>query len=117
MKTAHYSDLQPHYFDSGDTVKNVTGRVAIGKDDGAPNFCMRVFSIGKDGFTPRHSHDWEHEIFIHSGNGQVFKEGQWENIAPGTVIFIPGNETHQIRNTGEQDLTFICLVPSGVAEI
>lgn len=116
MKVNHYTENLSQSFD-GDIVKNVTGRIAIGKDDGANNFCMRVFTIGKDGFTPRHSHEWEHEIFVHAGKGQVFKEGNWKDVEAGTVIFIPGNEEHQLRNAGDQDFTFICLIPSGVAEL
>ena len=116
MKVVHYSDTESQSF-NGDIVKNVTGRVVIGKDDGAPNFCMRVFTIAADGFTPKHSHEWEHEIFVHSGKGQLFREGQWLDVQAGSVIFIPGNEEHQLKNTTEEDFTFICLIPSGVAEL
>ncbi len=116
MKVVHYTDTLAQSFD-GDIVKNVTGRVVIGKDDGAPNFCMRVFTIGAKGFTPRHSHEWEHEIFVHSGKGQVFRNGEWADVQAGSVIFIPGNEEHQLRNAGDEDLTFVCLIPKGVAEL
>lgn len=116
MKVTHYQDTLSQSFDS-DIVKNVTGRVVIGKNDGAPNFCMRVFTIGAEGFTPRHSHEWEHEIFVHSGSGQVFQSGKWKDVSAGTVIFIPGNEEHQLRNNGTDDFTFICLIPKGVAEL
>ena len=116
MKVVHYSDTESQSF-NGDIVKNVTGRVVIGKDDGAPNFCMRVFTIAADGFTPKHSHEWEHEIFVHSGKGQVFRDGQWHDVQAGSVIFIPGNEEHQLKNTTDEDFTFVCLIPSGVAEL
>ncbi len=116
MKVVHYADTLGQSFD-GDIVKNVTGRVVIGKDDGAPNFCMRVFTIGAEGFTPRHSHEWEHEIFVHSGEGQVFRKGEWADVQAGSVIFIPGNEEHQLRNAGNEDFTFVCLIPKGVAEL
>jgi quercetin dioxygenase-like cupin family protein len=116
MKVVHYSDTESQSF-NGDIVKNVTGRVVIGKDDGAPNFCMRVFTIGADGFTPKHSHEWEHEIFVHSGKGQLFSNGQWLDVEAGSVIFIPGGEEHQLKNAANEDFTFICLIPSGAAEL
>lgn len=116
MKVAHFSEALGQAFD-GDIVKNVTGRVVIGKDDGAPNFCMRVFTVGAGGFTPRHSHEWEHEIFVHAGKGQVFRDGDWVEVEAGSVIFIPGNEEHQLRNAGDEDFTFVCLIPKGVAEL
>lgn len=116
MKVVEYQETLSQSFNS-EVVKNVTGRVVIGKDDGASNFCMRVFSVGPEGFTPRHSHEWEHEIFVHSGEGQVYRAGEWIDIKAGTAIFIPGNEEHQMRNTGTEDFTFVCLIPSGVAEL
>ncbi len=116
MKVVHYSETESKSF-NGDNVKNVNGRVVIGKDDGAANFCMRVFTVGTEGYTPRHSHEWEHEIFIHSGRGQVFRKGEWADIEAGNVLFIPGNEEHQLRNNGDGDFVFVCLIPSGVAEL
>lgn len=117
MKIMHYSQGESKHFDNGDMVKGVTGRVAIGKAHGAENFCMRVFEVAPGGYTPKHSHDWEHEIFIHSGNGEVLCEGEWKPVEPGYAVFIPGNEEHQIRNPGEETLVFVCLIPSGAPEL
>jgi quercetin dioxygenase-like cupin family protein len=116
VKVIHYSDAPAKRFDTL-PAKGVTGRVVIGKDDGARNFCMRVFELSSGGHTPLHVHDWEHEIFVHAGEGSVFKEGAWVPLSPGNVVFISSNEEHQIRNTGSAPLVFVCLIPSGVAEI
>ncbi len=116
MKILNYREAEEKRFDN-DAVKGVSGRVVIGKADGAPNFCMRVFELEKGGFTPRHAHDWEHEIFFHSGKGQVFNEGKWVPVAAGSAAFIPGNKIHQIRNDGEEQLVFVCLIPEGAPEI
>ncbi|MCP4118327.1 MAG: cupin domain-containing protein [Desulfobacteraceae bacterium] len=116
MKIVDYKDIEPTRFDN-DVAKGVTGRVVIGKADGADNFCMRVFELGKDGHTPCHTHEWEHEIFFHSGNGEVLSEDQWTPVSPGTAVLIPGNGKHQIRNRGEEPLVFVCLVPAGAPEL
>jgi len=116
MKIMNYSDAEFQSFDE-ETARAVKGRVVIGKDDGADNFCMRVFELSEGGYTPRHSHEWEHEIFVHSGKGQVFCNGEWKELAPGSVLFIPGSEEHQIRNTGNDIFIFVCLIPSGVQEL
>lgn len=116
MKIIEYTDAPTHHYES-ETAKGVTGRVVIGKKDCAENFCMRVFTINPGGFTPRHAHPWEHEIFVHSGKGQVFKDGEWQAVTSGTVVFIPAGEEHQLMNAGAEDFTFICLIPSGVQEI
>ena len=116
MKIMHYNEQESVTMDS-DVVKGVTGRVVIGKKDGAENFCMRIFELAEGGFSPRHTHEWEHEIFVHSGNGEVYTNGQWAKISKGYILFIPGNEEHQIKNTGKEPLAFACLIPSGAPEM
>jgi quercetin dioxygenase-like cupin family protein len=113
---ANYSEAPAKSFDT-DAIQGVRARVVIGKDDGAAKFCMRVFEVEKGGFAPRHSHDWEHEIFIHQGRGQVFRNDGWVDVQAGSVVFIPGNEEHQIRNAGDSKLVFVCLIPAGPAEL
>ncbi len=63
MKVIHYTEEKETRVDN-DVAKGVSGRVVIGKADGAPNFCMRVFELDAGGCSPKHSHDWEHEIFF-----------------------------------------------------
>jgi quercetin dioxygenase-like cupin family protein len=116
MKIVDYHESPTKEFDS-EAVKGVTGRVVIGKEDQADNFCMRVFTIAPGGFTPRHFHEWEHEIFVHSGNGKVYQKGEWREVTSGTVVFIPGDEEHQFMNGGGEDFVFICLIPSGAPEM
>jgi quercetin dioxygenase-like cupin family protein len=116
MKVIDYHTAPETRFDNG-MVKGATGRVVIGKADGATNFCMRVFELEKGGFSPRHQHEWEHEIFFHAGKGEVWQNGNWTPVSSGSVAFIPGNEEHQIRNSGEEILTFVCLIPSEAPEL
>lgn len=116
LKIIPYPDATPVYFDTG-PAKGVTGRVLIGKSDGAQRFCMRIFELSAGGYTPQHSHDWEHEIFVHAGKGAVFNNGEWIPAASGSALFIPGNEIHQLRNEGDLPFVFVCLVPEGAPEI
>jgi quercetin dioxygenase-like cupin family protein len=116
MKVTNYNDVLPVVMDN-EMVKNVAGRIMIGKEDGAPNFCMRVFEMKTDGYTPKHTHDWEHEVFVHTGQGEVFIKDQWYPLAPGSAIFVPANVEHQFRNTSDELFTFVCLVPSGAPEL
>lgn len=116
MKIIHYTQADTTRIDN-DIAKGVTGRVVVGKADGAPHFCMRVFELDPEGCSPRHSHAWEHEIFFHAGSGEVFQAGRWVPVEAGSVAFVPGGEEHQIRNAGEEKLTFVCLVPDGAPEM
>jgi quercetin dioxygenase-like cupin family protein len=116
MKIIHYSEVEPTIF-TGGAAQDVAARVVIGKKDGADNFCMRVFEIGAGGNTPKHSHDWEHEMFFHAGKGEVYCNGEWHHVEAGRVALIPANEEHQIRNRGSETLVLACLVPSKAPEL
>ena len=116
MKIKKYTDVEPTRIDN-DVAKGISARVLIGKNDGAENFCMRIFEIAEGGFTPKHTHDWEHEIFVYKGRGEVYKNGKFMPIESGVSIFIPGNEEHQMKNTGSEPLVFVCLIPKGVPEL
>jgi quercetin dioxygenase-like cupin family protein len=91
--------------------KDVNIRRLITKDIGAKHFAMRMFEVAPEGHTPLHSHEWEHEVFILEGEGLVFGQGGEEKIKKGDVVFMPGNERHQFKNTGDQKLRFLCLIP------
>ena len=77
---------------------------------GAKNFAMRHFEMDPGGFSPLHSHPWEHEVFVLKGNGLATNGEETSEFKEGTFIFVPSGETHQLRNTGQEVLKFICLV-------
>jgi len=116
VKIKQYGEVEATHFNS-DPAKGVAARVVIGKKDGAPNFCMRVFEIASGGHTPRHAHEWEHEMFVHAGAGEIYGRGQWHPLKPGKAVFIPGNEEHQMRNPGQEPLIVVCLVPGSAPEL
>jgi quercetin dioxygenase-like cupin family protein len=97
-------------------VKGVQMAVMVGRDDGAPNFALRQFRVEPGGHSPRHSHDYEHEVYIVSGSGTVLLNGQEQPIKAGDVVYVPADQEHQFRaadSRGDQPggLQFLCLVP------
>jgi quercetin dioxygenase-like cupin family protein len=116
MKIIHYSEAEAKKYPS-EQAKGATGRVVIGQADGASKFCMRVFEIAKEGITGKHAHEWEHEVFVHAGKGAILKGGKWVSLSMGSVVFIPRNEEHQLKNTGEKPFVFVCVIPSGAPEL
>jgi len=86
-------------------------RWLITKNDDAEHFAMRFFEIAPKGYSPYHSHKWEHEVFILDGECIVVCGNNREKVGPGYVVFIPPNETHQFKNEGTKVLRFLCLVP------
>lgn len=79
--------------------------------EGAPNFYLRLFELEPGGYTPRHRHDYEHEIFILEGQGSALYEGEEHWIEPGYFLLVHPNAEHQLQNTGEALLRFLCLIP------
>ena len=116
MLIKRYTEIEPAHINH-ETATGITGRVVIGKKDGANNYCMRVFEIAPAGITTQHSHAWEHEIFVHSGKGEIFSDGRWHKIMSGTVVFVPENEVHQLRNTGKELLIVVNIIPSDAPEL
>ena len=95
---------------SMDGASGVRMALMVGRGDGAPHFALRSFRVEPDGHSPRHSHDYEHEVFVVDGGGEVLLEGEYRPLRPGDVVFVPADEEHQFR-AGPQGLRFLCLVP------
>ena len=91
--------------------KNLKIRWLITKETGAQNFAMRLFEMEAGGHTPRHSHDWEHEVFILEGEGVVVGGTEEKKFQAGDVIFVPANEVHQFKNNTQNLVKFLCLIP------
>ena len=98
---------------SAETVEAGTGtrrQVLIGAHE-APNFAMRHYTVESGGHTPRHQHDYEHEVIVIEGTGQVECAGQKRSIETGDVVYLPANALHQFVNESETPFKFLCMVP------
>ncbi|MBX3363741.1 MAG: cupin domain-containing protein [Phycisphaeraceae bacterium] len=94
-------------------VRGASMALMIGREHGAPHFSLRHFRVEPGGHTPRHSHDYEHEVFVVAGQGTVLLEGSTHPIKAGDTILVPANEEHQFTSDPDQPdgLRFLCLVP------
>jgi len=110
MKIKKKGEISPDIMDGGE-VSGIKFYPMITAKDGAPNFAMRLFEIGPNGHTPKHTHEWEHEVFIVSGNGHVFKDGKEIPIKKDTFLLVPKGELHQFV-AGDEGMNMICVVPN-----
>jgi len=92
-------------------VKGISMRMMVGRSDGAPTFSMRHFTVEPGGHSPRHEHNYEHEVYIIDGVGEAEYDGDTHDIRGGDVLFVEPNVVHQFRNTGAEPLRFLCFVP------
>jgi len=109
MKVFSYRNVEAKNADEGATKLKV--RWLITKEMGAPNFAMRLFEVEPKGYSPFHSHPWEHEVFILEGEGVIVSDEGEKRFKAGDVVFILPNENHQFKNDGAKTLKFLCLVP------
>jgi len=109
MKLFHHLDVEAET--AKEEAYKLKVRWLITKNMGAENFAMRLFEMEPGGYSPLHSHPWEHEVFILEGEGTVFGDGKEHKFKAGDVIFIPPNEKHQFKNTSKKTVKFLCLVP------
>lgn len=107
MKTEHYTETPAE----AQEAPGVTIRWVIGKQDGAPNFAMRVIEVQPGCNTPYHTHDFEHEVYVLAGAGVVRGAEDETPIGPGTVVYVEPGEKHGFFNIGDEALRFICVVP------
>ena len=86
-------------------------RWLVGEKEGAPNFAMREFEVAVGGHTPRHSHPYEHEVFVLQGKGVVMEGDRQHSLKAGDVVFVAPDDIHQFRNMGDVPMKFLCMVP------
>ena len=111
MRVQNYQDIDLKEVE----MEGATGcgvRQLVGQMDQAPNFAMRQFEVAPGGHTPKHFHDYEHEVFVLEGEGLVVDGDQEQPLASGDVVYVAPNDVHQFRNTGDSPMRFLCLIPN-----
>jgi len=96
----------------GAEAPGVVKQVLIGPEEGARNFVLRRFDVEPGGNTPRHFHEWEHEVYVLAGEGELICDDGILKLGPDCVVFVPGGEEHQFRNPGDCTLSFLCIIPA-----
>jgi quercetin dioxygenase-like cupin family protein len=110
MKVTNYYEVPLEEVNEKEA-KDVKVRWLISDKDNAKNFAMRLFEIEPGGHTPYHAHDWEHEVFVLEGEGDVKIDEEKYSIKKDSVVFVEPNQKHNFTNTGNSILKFLCLIP------
>jgi len=83
------------------------------------NSCIRQQSLAEarlpvGAATEAHYHVKTEEIYyIFAGTARMRIDDQLRDVGPGDAIAIPPGAVHQITNTGDQVLTFLCCCAPG----
>ena len=110
MYIDHVKNIPQHELNAP-VLSKVVKQVLVGPDQGWQGWVMRSFTLGEDGYSPRHSHPWPHINYIISGNGVLLLDGKERALEAGSVAYVPDSIDHQFLNKGSEDLVFICIVP------
>ena len=110
MKIKKKKDINHRIMNDGEA-KGIKFFPAITAKDGAPNFAMRLFDISPKGHTPKHAHNWEHEVYIISGNGFILKGENKIPVEKEDFILVPADELHQFM-ASDDGMSMICVVPN-----
>ena len=94
-----------------DAPPGVTMRIVCGVEEKVPNFVMRHFEFEPGAAMPFHKHPWEHEFFVLEGQGVIKTKDGDKPIQKGDAAVVLPNELHSVRNTSQEKLAIICLVP------
>ena len=106
MKIVSYKDLEDQEVKGSSRLK-----IKWLNTEGSSNFAVRHCEIGSGGYSPHHSHAWEHEIFVLEGNGVVLGDKETKSIKTGDSVSISVNEIHQIKNNSKKPLRILCIIP------
>jgi len=93
--------------------KDAWKQIPLSREDGAPVYAYRVFTVDPGGFTPYHQHNYEHMNFIIEGEGELVNEsGERKPLKAGDFALVNPNEKHQYRNASpDKPFIMICGVP------
>ncbi|MCE9607476.1 MAG: cupin domain-containing protein [Planctomycetia bacterium] len=83
------------------------------------NSCIRNQSLAEarlpsgTGTTPHHHPLAEEIYYILTGSGRMRIEAETREVGPGDAIAIAAGARHQIMNTGDVELKFLCCCAPG----
>jgi quercetin dioxygenase-like cupin family protein len=92
-------------------IKDTTMHILLGKDESEAHFITRYFRVEAGGCSPLHQHPHEHEVVILHGKGTVQINDDVTEVTPFDAILISGGDMHQFKNTSDEPLGFLCIIP------
>jgi quercetin dioxygenase-like cupin family protein len=87
-------------------------QILIGPDEAAPHFHLRYFRVEPGGHTSLDQHAHDHGVYVLHGHAHVRLGERTEELHPGDVLYIAGEEVHQFHTAGAEPFGFLCVVPA-----
>ncbi|WP_457571274.1 cupin domain-containing protein [Desulfovulcanus sp.] len=96
-------------FEDHPKFKNVKiAKLVSSQDTDTVSVC--ILDISPDTEIPIHTHDPNIDsIYVLEGEGEIFIGDSWQKIGVGDYIFVPAQEKHGVKNTGETILKLFVI--------
>ncbi len=107
-----WDEMRSRVYPTSTDYAEITENWLIGKAEGAENFAVRYYLVEAGCFSRKEFHPYDHGIIILHGEGEVLIGAEKYPFSAGDVIYIPPDEEHQLINTGESPMGFICIIPA-----
>lgn len=86
--------------------------------EGAPEYGLRLFTIGPGGFIPVHNHLYYQTMYILTGrllmmshDPETDRVVEEKTVRPHDFIFVPTMEPHSMKNlSAKEDVTLLCCI-------
>lgn len=89
--------------------EGVFAKVLVGKPQGWQDYTMKVFEIKRGGHTDKHSHEYQHIMYVLGGKGNVEIDGVDHPVEQGSFVFFTPKIAHQISNAGDDVFRYIFI--------
>jgi len=80
------------------------------KQDVAINYSLALAKVKQGEITSAHRLKSSEVYYILEGEGEMYINNEKEKVNVGQAIYIPPNSVQRIKNTGLNDLVFLCIV-------
>ncbi len=93
--------------------ERVRVRYLVDERQGSERFALRLYSVEKGGHTPLDRHEYEHQVYVLTGQGMLRQSGDnapsLQTLHTGDTVFIPSNAVHQFINELDEPFVFLCV--------
>lgn len=93
-------------------VVGASGKILIGREDGAHNFVFRYFRVLPGGNTVLEEHAHDHGVLILHGRARVRLGDHTFEVGPNDLVYVSPHAIHQFHTLGDEPLGFLCVIPN-----
>ena len=81
--------------------------ITVAQDD---TITLSVLRLTEGAVVKQHLHKTHDEtVYVIKGTGQMFIDGKWVDVKPGSLHFNPMNKVHATKNTGNEQLIAVSV--------